>query len=104
MGTVRARVQLSPEAPFVKNLRVTFLGLPRVRVEVLPLKVNLADIPILSGFVQSSIEAALAEYCAPSSLTLDVGEILMGDSVKREVNALGVIVVWIHRAYDLEKQ
>lgn len=104
VGTVRARLQLTPEAPFIKNLTVTFLGLPRVSVEVVPLKVNLANIPVLSGFVQSSIDAALSEYCAPSSLTLDVGEILMGDSIKREVNALGVIVVCIHSAHDLEKQ
>lgn len=104
VGTVRMRLQLTPEAPFIKNTTVTFLGLPRVAVEVIPLRVNLANIPVLSGFVQSSIDAAFSEYCAPSSLTLDVGDILMGDNIKREVNALGVIVVWIHCAYDLEKQ
>ncbi|CAO1632276.1 unnamed protein product [Parajaminaea phylloscopi] len=103
VGTVRARLQLTPEAPFIKNLTFTFLGLPRVQVEVVPLHVNLSNIPILSGFVQSSIDAAMAEYCAPSSLTLDVGEILMGDKIKRDVSALGVIVIWIHSAYDLEQ-
>ncbi|PWN20617.1 hypothetical protein BCV69DRAFT_282835 [Microstroma glucosiphilum] len=104
VGTARARLQLTPEAPFVKNVTFTFMGLPRVHVEVVPMRINLSNIPLLSGFVQSSIDAALAEYCAPSSLTMDLGEILMGDSIKREVNALGVIVVWIHSASDLEKQ
>ncbi|CAO1623887.1 unnamed protein product [Sympodiomycopsis kandeliae] len=104
VGTVRARLQLTPAAPFIKNTTVTFLGLPRVAVEVIPLGVNLANVPYLSSFVQSSIDAAFNEYCAPSSLTLDVGEILMGDNIKREVNALGVIVVWIHSATELEKQ
>ncbi|CAO1629588.1 unnamed protein product [Jaminaea pallidilutea] len=104
VGTVRLRLQLTPEAPFIKNLTMTFVGLPRVQVEVIPLRVNLANIPILSGFVQSSIDAAMSEYVAPSSLTLDVGEILLGDNIKREVNALGVIVVWIHSAFELEAQ
>lgn len=83
VGTVRLRLQLTPDAPFIKNLTFTFLGLPRVQVEVVPLHINLSSIPFLAGFVQNSIDAAMAEYCAPSSLTLDVGEILMGDNIKR---------------------
>lgn len=104
VGTVRARLQLTPDTPFVKNLTFTFLGLPKVSIEVVPLKVNLTNIPVLSGFVQSAIDAALAEYCAPSSMTMDLGEILMGDSIKREVHAVGVFVIFIHSATDLEKQ
>ena len=33
----------------------SFAGLPRCRVAVTPLSVNLNNIPILSGFIQSSI-------------------------------------------------
>lgn len=104
VGTVRARLQLTPDPPFVKMLTFSFMGLPRVGIEVVPLGINLTHVPFLSGFVQSSIDAACGEYCAPSSMTMDVGEILMGDSIKREVNALGVLVIYIHRAFDLEKQ
>lgn len=76
----------------------------RARVEVVPLRINTADLPLISNFVQSSINAAIGEYVAPNSMKLDVGEILMGDNIKREVDALGLIVIWIHSASDLEKQ
>lgn len=104
VGSVRARVQLTPDPPFIKNVTFSFMGLPRVGVEVIPLHINTSNIPLLSGFIQGSIDAALGEYCAPSSLTMDMGEILMGDNIKREVDALGVAVIYIHSAHDLEKQ
>ncbi|MCO5596105.1 hypothetical protein L7F22_050165 [Adiantum nelumboides] len=104
VGSVRARVQLTPDPPFIKNVTFSFMGLPRVGVEVIPLHINTSNIPLLSGFIQGSIDAALGEYCAPSSLTMDMGEMLMGDNIKREVDALGVAVIYIHSAHDLEKQ
>lgn len=104
VGTVRVRVQLTPDPPFFKNVTFSLMGLPRVRVEVVPLHINTANVPLLSGFIQSSIDAAVGEYVAPSSMTMDVGEMLMGDNIKREVNALGVMVIYIHSATDLEKQ
>lgn len=35
---------------------------------------------------------------------MDVGEMIVGDQIKREVDALGVIIIYFHRAFDLEKQ
>lgn len=104
VGKVRARIQLTPDPPFIKNVTFAFMGLPRTEVTVIPLRINTQNIPFLSGFIQKSIDAAIGEYCAPSSLTIDVGEMLMGDNIKREVNALGVVIVIIHCAFDLEKQ
>ncbi|KAJ1026907.1 hypothetical protein NDA16_002201 [Ustilago loliicola] len=104
VGRVRVRVQLTSDPPFVKNVTFTFCGLPRVGIEVVPLHINTSHIPFLSSFIESSIDAAVGEFVMPSSLTMDVGEILMGDNIKREVIALGVVVVYIHSATDLEKQ
>lgn len=104
VGKIRARVQLTSDPPFIKNVTITFCGLPRVGIEVVPLHINTSHIPFLSSFIESSIDAALGEFVMPSSLTFDLGEILMGDNIKREVNALGVVVVHIHSASDLEKQ
>ncbi|TKY85505.1 hypothetical protein EX895_005667 [Sporisorium graminicola] len=104
VGKVRARVQLTSDPPFVKDVTFTFCGLPRVGIEVVPLHINTSHIPFLSSFIESSIDAAVGEFVMPSSLTMDVGEMLMGDNIKREVLALGVVVVCIHSATDLEKQ
>lgn len=104
VGKVRARVQLTSDPPFVKDVTFTFCGLPRVGIEVVPLHINTSHIPFISSIIESSIDAAVGEFVMPSSLTLDVGEMLMGDNIKREVLALGVVVVCIHSATDLERQ
>ncbi|KAL8821556.1 MAG: hypothetical protein Q9223_000400 [Gallowayella weberi] len=53
------------------------------------------DLPLISSFVQSSIDAALAEYVAPKSLTLDLKDMLTGDDFKKDTSARGVLVVTI---------
>lgn len=68
---------------FIKNVIITFLGLVRVQVEIVPLQINLSSNLVLSGFVQEFIDVAMAEYWATSSLTFDFGEIFMGDEIKR---------------------
>ncbi|KAF4534871.1 Meiotically up-regulated gene 190 protein [Lasiodiplodia theobromae] len=61
------------------------------------------DLPLISNFVQSSIDAAMAEYVAPKSLTLDLKDMLMGDDFKKDTAARGVIVVRIIRAFDFKE-
>lgn len=44
---------------------------------------NIMDVPFLSNFVQSAVDAAMAEYVAPKSLTLDLKDMLSGDDFKK---------------------
>ena len=60
------------------------------------------DIPLLSSFVQSSVDAALAEYVAPKSLTLDLKQMLKGDDFKKDTAARGVLLVKVHWADGME--
>ncbi|TVY93410.1 Meiotically up-regulated protein [Lachnellula willkommii] len=59
---------------------------------------NLMDVPLISSFVQSSIDAALAEYVAPKSLTLDLKEMLVGDDFKKDTVARGIIMIYVKEA------
>ena len=59
---------------------------------------NIMDIPLISNFVQSSIDAALAEYVAPKSLTLDLKDMLVGDDFKKDTSACGILMVKIKKA------
>jgi hypothetical protein len=56
------------------------------------------DVPLISSFVQSSIDAALAEYVAPKSLTLDIKDMLMGDDFKKDTLTRGIVLVHIKKA------
>lgn len=58
--------------------------------------------PLLSSFVQSAVDAALAEYVAPKSLTLGLKDMLMGDDFKKDTSARGVVMVNIKYAKDFK--
>jgi hypothetical protein len=106
VGVVRLRLQLCPDPPFFSICTLSFLGQPKVTLSCVPLikkGPNLMDVPLLSSFVQSSIDAALAEYVAPKSLTLDLKDMMMGDDFKKDTIAQGVLVVRIKHAYDFKE-
>ncbi|TID22165.1 C2 domain protein [Venturia nashicola] len=107
VGTIRLRFQLTPNPPFLRNLTFTFMGLPRIDASAVPLTskgVNVLDLPFISGFINSSIAAALDIYVAPKSLIMDMSKILQGDSVKKETDAVGLIYVKIKRAEGIQAQ
>ncbi|KAK3489587.1 uncharacterized protein B0T23DRAFT_363206 [Neurospora hispaniola] len=101
VGIMRVRLQLTPDPPFFELCTLTFLGQPRVNLSCVPLSKhlpNLMDIPLISSFVQSAVDAALAEYVAPKSLTLDIKDMLVGDDFKKDTIARGVVAVYIKKA------
>lgn len=105
IGTVRMRLQLCPDPPFFSLCTVTFLGQPKVDVRCVPLSrrgLNIMDLPLISNFVQSSIDAAVAEYVAPKSLTLDLKDMLAGDDFKKDTVSSGVIIIHIKRGYHFK--
>ena len=104
--TMRMRLQLTPDPPFFALATITFLGQPKASMSCVPLSkhsLNLMDVPLISSFVQSSIDAALAEYVAPKSLTLDLKDMLMGDDFKKDTVARGVLVIYIKSARDFKE-
>ena len=98
---MRMRLQLCPDPPFFSLCTLTLLGQPRADLSCVPLAKhgpNVMDLPFISSFVQSSIDAALAEYVAPKSLTLDLKDMLVGDDFKKDTNSRGVLMITIKRA------
>jgi Ca2+-dependent lipid-binding protein len=86
IGTVRLRVQMVPQAPFVRNVTFTLMGLPQVQVSAVPMSekgINVLNLPLVSGFVNNSIAAAANEYVAPKSMSLEIGKLLIGDDIKK---------------------
>ncbi|CZS98597.1 probable meiotically up-regulated gene 190 protein [Rhynchosporium agropyri] len=107
VGTVRLRLQLSPEPPFLKSVTFTLMGLPKVQAGCVPLidaGINVLDLPLISRFVNHAIGAAANEYVAPKSMILDMTKLLKGDDIQEETEALGVLWIRIHRATGLSKQ
>lgn len=98
---MRVRLQLCPDPPFFALCTLTLLGQPKVDLSCVPLikkGLNIMDLPIVSSFVQSSVDAALSEYVAPKSLTLDIKDMIVGDDFKKNTTARGVVIVRIKSA------
>ena len=77
------------------------MGMPKIEIAAVPLSqrfLNVMSLPVISDFVYSSIKTMAEVYCAPKSFTMDISEMLVGDDIKRELNAIGVFVVHIDRA------
>lgn len=105
VGTMRVRMQLTPDPPFVALTTVSFLGQPNVDVSCVPLSkrgLNIMDVPLISNFVQSAVDAAVSGYVAPKSITLDLKSMLAGDDFKKDTSARGVVHVRIKRAFDFK--
>ncbi|KAK4172841.1 hypothetical protein QBC36DRAFT_68578 [Triangularia setosa] len=101
VGVMRLRLQLTPDPPFFELCTLTFLGQPRADISCVPLSkhnLNLMNVPLISGFVQSAMDAALAEYVAPKSLTLNLKDMLVGDDFKKDTISRGIVAVHIDRA------
>ncbi|KAG0640302.1 hypothetical protein HOY80DRAFT_959482 [Tuber brumale] len=100
-GTCRLKLQTIPDPPFIKLATFTLLGMPKIEIAAVPLNqrfLNVMNLPIISDFVNSSIRAAARSYVAPSNYTFDVSKVLTGDDIKKDTNAIGVLVVHIHSA------
>ncbi|POR37489.1 hypothetical protein TPAR_02309 [Tolypocladium paradoxum] len=105
IGILRLRLQLIPDPPFFALCTVTFLGQPKVNLSCVPLGrrgLNIMDVPLISNFVQSAVDAAVAEYVAPKSLTLDLKGMLAGDDFKKDTNSTGVLMINIKRGYEFK--
>lgn len=107
VGTVRLRLQMTPEPPYAKNLTFTLMGIPQVTAGCVPMikkGPNILNLPLITNFVNYAIGAAASMYVAPKSMSLDLGAMLSGDDVQKDVQALGVMWIRIHKAMGLSKQ
>ncbi|KAK3111542.1 hypothetical protein LTR53_013123, partial [Teratosphaeriaceae sp. CCFEE 6253] len=107
VGTVRLRMAMTPEPPFLKTLTFTLMGVPHVQAGCIPMVekgVNILNLPLISQFVNYAISAASSLYVAPKSMSMDMRAMLQGDDITKDVQAMGVLWIRIHRAVGLSKQ
>jgi Ca2+-dependent lipid-binding protein len=107
VGTVRVRLNMTPEPPFLNNVAFTLMGLPQVQAGCTPMSekgINILNLPLISNFVNYAIGAAASMYVAPKSMMIDLRSILQGDDIPKDVAALGIMWIRIYRAKDLSKQ
>jgi hypothetical protein len=106
VGKARVRVQLLPDPPFVKNGTLTLLGMPKIELSTTPVSkrfLNVMNLPFVSQLVSFAIKIIARDLIAPRSYTLDISKLMVGDDVKKETAAIGVLMVTFHGATDIPK-
>ncbi|KAJ6518662.1 hypothetical protein C8R45DRAFT_807356 [Mycena sanguinolenta] len=100
LATARMRIQLMPNPPFLSAMTLTFLGQPKITLNCTPLAksfLNIMDIPGLSSWIQTQIDAAVSGYVAPRSLNMDLKTMLSGRD-QMDTETLGIVVVIVKGA------
>ncbi|EFI28597.1 meiotically up-regulated 190 protein [Coprinopsis cinerea okayama7 len=101
LAIARFRIQLMSTPPFLSLMTMTLLGQPKLKMKCTPLKrglLNVMDIPGLSGWLQSTIDATIKDMLvAPRSMNVDLKASLMGE-MEKDTAAIGVLVVTVRKA------
>jgi len=107
VATIRIRLQMHPDLPFLKNITFALTENPKINSCVslgAPWALDLLNLPIIDSLLVSQINAAAADYVQPKSMSMDMTVYVGGSDQKEDTDAIGVLFVKIHRARNLAKQ
>ncbi|RDW56364.1 C2-containing protein [Coleophoma crateriformis] len=107
VATVRIRLQMHADLPFLKNVTFALTENPKVNAAVsfgASWAFDLLNLPVLDGIIESQLNNAAAQFVQPKSMSLDMTVYVGGSDQKIDTDAIGVIFVKIHRARNLAKQ
>ncbi|KAK6358057.1 hypothetical protein TWF730_007412 [Orbilia blumenaviensis] len=105
--TVRVRLQMNPDLPFLKHVTFALNEPPKVVASVAighGGAFNLLSLPLLDGFISSQIAANTKELCKPKSMSIDMTPILGGNDAITETEAVGLLYLKLSRAENLRRQ
>ncbi|KAF3916400.1 Tricalbin-1 [Orbilia brochopaga] len=105
--TLRVRLQLNPDLPFLKHVTFALNEPPKVVASVAighGGAFNLLSLPLLDSFIVSQIAANTKELCKPKSMSIDMTPILGGNDAVTETDAVGLLYLKLHRAENLRRQ
>ncbi|KAF8861007.1 hypothetical protein BDZ45DRAFT_672059 [Acephala macrosclerotiorum] len=107
VATIRIRLQMHPDLPFLKNVTFALTENPKINACVslgAPWALDLLNLPIIDSVLVSQIHAAAADFVQPKSMSLDMTVYIGGSDQKDDTEAIGVLFVKIHRARALARQ
>jgi Ca2+-dependent lipid-binding protein len=107
VATIRLRLQMHPDLPFLKNLTFALTEPPKIDACVslgAPWALDILNLPIIDSVLLSQINKAAADFVQPKSMSLDMTVYVGGSDTKEDTDAIGVLCVKIHRARKLARQ
>ncbi|KAK0099454.1 hypothetical protein ONS95_004665 [Cadophora gregata] len=107
VATIRVRLQMHPDLPFLKNMTFALTENPKVNTAVslgAPWAFDILNLPLIDTTLVAQINAAAQDFVQPKSMSLDMTVYVGGSDQKEETESIGVLFVKIHRARNLARQ
>ncbi|KAH6712642.1 C2 domain protein [Leptodontidium sp. MPI-SDFR-AT-0119] len=107
VATVRVRLQMHPDLPFLKNMTFALTENPQVNTAVslgAPWAFDILNLPLIDKTLVSQINDAAQDFVQPKSMSLDMTVYVGGSDQKEDTESIGVLFVKIHRARSLARQ
>ncbi|ORY77376.1 C2 domain protein [Protomyces lactucae-debilis] len=107
VATIRLRLQMHPDLPFLKNATFAMVEPPKINSAVClgaPWTLDLLNLPIIDTFLESQINTLAKDFVQPKSMSVDMTLFLGGSDLKLDTQTIGVLCVKIHRATNLARQ
>ncbi|KAG4432410.1 hypothetical protein IFR05_012100 [Cadophora sp. M221] len=107
VATVRVRLQMHPDLPFLKNMTFALTENPKVSTAVslgAPWAFDILNLPLIDTTLVSQINSAAQDFVQPKSMSLDMTVYVGGSDQKEDTESIGVLFVKIHRARNLARQ
>ncbi|KAK6347996.1 hypothetical protein TWF718_005817 [Orbilia javanica] len=105
--TVRVRLQMNPDLPFLKHVTFALNEPPKIVASVAVGHggaFNLLSLPLLDNFISTQIAVNTKELCRPKSMSIDMTPILGGSDAITETEAVGLLYLKFSRAENLRRQ
>ncbi|ORY73645.1 hypothetical protein BCR35DRAFT_307105 [Leucosporidium creatinivorum] len=103
VGTIRLRLEMISEPPFVRHVKFCFPTLPQVDIVAKPLgMLDVMTVPGVTSYVTASINTVLNYFVAPKSYTIDLSRFFLGSDVHMKTRSIGVVFIVLHSATNLK--
>ena len=107
VATIRVRLQMHPDLPFLKHVTFALTENPKVNACVslgASWALDLLNLPVIDSVLESQINNAAAQFVQPKSMSMDMTTYIGGSDQKEDTDAIGVLFIKIHRARNLARQ
>ncbi|CAG8498679.1 12851_t:CDS:10, partial [Acaulospora morrowiae] len=104
VASIHFEIKITGSSPFVSTGKFSFINFPTYETSIMPLiPMNVAQFPIIKQFIRNTVHMVLEGFTYPKFVTVDLAELLTGDDLLHDTQAIGIVKVDVIQAKDLAK-
>ncbi|CAG8478706.1 7265_t:CDS:10 [Acaulospora colombiana] len=104
VASIHFEIKITGSSPFVSTGKFSFLNFPTYETSIMPLiPMNVAQFPLMKQFIRNAVQMVLEGFTYPKFVAMDLAELLTGDGLVHDTQAIGIMRVDVIQARDLAK-